>query len=184
MNTFHHQAVSRVPQGFEVVAEAPDGVIEGIEAVDGRSIIGVQWHPESFIMNNDDRMMPLFRWLVGEAALYGRTTALHGRILTVDSHCDTPMLATTGYRLGQRSDVALVDLHKMSEGLLDAATMVAYIPQGARDAQSLCNATEKAFSLLQWVADGVADPAEIMDYYVTGRSLPMGRLSYLYQMDQ
>ena len=34
------------------------------------------------------------------------------------------------------------------------------------------------------VADGVADPAEIMDYYVTGRSFPMGRLSYLYQMDQ
>lgn len=157
VNTFHHQAVSRVPQGFRVVAEASDGVIEGIEAVDGRSIIGVQWHPESFIMNNDDRMMPLFRWLVDEAALYRRTTALHGRILTLDSHCDTPMLASTGYRLGQRSDVALVDLHKMSEGLLDATTMVAYIPQGARDAQSLCNATERAFSLLQWVADGVAD---------------------------
>jgi hypothetical protein len=34
------------------------------------------------------------------------------------------------------------------------------------------------------VADGVADPAEIMDYYATGRSLPMGRLSYLYQMDE
>lgn len=34
------------------------------------------------------------------------------------------------------------------------------------------------------VADGVADPAEIMDYYATGRSLPMGRLSYLYQMDK
>ena len=34
------------------------------------------------------------------------------------------------------------------------------------------------------VADGVADPAEIMDYYVTGRSLPLGRLSYLYQMDK
>ena len=34
------------------------------------------------------------------------------------------------------------------------------------------------------VADGVSDPAEIMDYYATGRSLPMGRLSYLYQLDQ
>lgn len=34
------------------------------------------------------------------------------------------------------------------------------------------------------VADGVADTDEIMDYYVTGRSLPMGRLSYLYQMDK
>ena len=34
------------------------------------------------------------------------------------------------------------------------------------------------------VADGVSDPAEIMDYYVTGCSLPMGRLSYLYQLDK
>lgn len=34
------------------------------------------------------------------------------------------------------------------------------------------------------VADGVVDPDEIMDYYVTGRALPMGRLSYLYQMDK
>jgi hypothetical protein len=34
------------------------------------------------------------------------------------------------------------------------------------------------------VADGVVDSAEIMDYYVTGRSFPMGRLSYLYQMDE
>lgn len=34
------------------------------------------------------------------------------------------------------------------------------------------------------VADGVVDTDEIMEYYVTGRSLPMGRLSYLYQMDE
>lgn len=34
------------------------------------------------------------------------------------------------------------------------------------------------------VADGVSDPAEIMDYYCTGRSLPMGRLSYLYQIGE
>ncbi len=32
------------------------------------------------------------------------------------------------------------------------------------------------------VADGVVDTDEIMDYYVTGRSMPMGRLSYLYQI--
>ncbi len=32
------------------------------------------------------------------------------------------------------------------------------------------------------VADGVVDPDEIMDYYSTGRSMPMGRLSYLYQI--
>ncbi len=32
------------------------------------------------------------------------------------------------------------------------------------------------------VADGVVDTDEIMDYYITGRSMPMGRLSYLYQI--
>ena len=32
------------------------------------------------------------------------------------------------------------------------------------------------------VADGVEDPAEIMNYYASGRSMPMGRLSYLYQI--
>ena len=159
VNTFHHQAVNRVPQGFKVVATSPDGVIEAIEAVDGRSIIGVQWHPESFIMNGNCVMMPLFRWLVDEAALHRRVVELHKRMLTIDSHCDTPMLSDTGYRLGSRDDVALVDLHKMSEGLLDATTMVAYIPQGARDAQSLKLATEKADALLDWVVAGVVDNA-------------------------
>ncbi len=162
VNTFHHQAVSRVPVGFEVVATSPDGVIEGIEATDGRSIIGVQWHPESFIMNGDDSMMPLFRWLVDEAALYRHVTELHERMLTIDSHCDTPMLSHTGYRFDRRDDVALVDLHKMTEGLLDATTMVAYIPQGARDDESLKQATEKADALLSWVEAGVADNAAHM----------------------
>lgn len=157
VNTFHHQAVNRVPLGFEVVATSPDGVIEGIEAVDGRCIIGVQWHPESFIMNGDDVMMPLFRWFVGEAALYRRVTELHERMLAIDSHCDTPMLSHTAYRLDRRDDVALVDLHKMSEGLLDVTTMVAYIPQGARDDASLLQATAMADALLGWVAAGVAD---------------------------
>ncbi len=32
------------------------------------------------------------------------------------------------------------------------------------------------------VADGVENPAEIMSYYASGRSLPVGRLSYLYQI--
>ena len=30
------------------------------------------------------------------------------------------------------------------------------------------------------VADGVENPADIMDYYITGDAFPMGRLSYRY----
>ncbi len=149
VNTFHHQAVSQVPQGFAVSARATDGVIEGMEATDGRSIIGVQWHPESFILHNDNHcMMPLFKWLVNEAKLYGTATAIHAKILSVDSHCDTPMTFEKGYEFFTRSNHALVDVHKMNEGSLDVATMVVYLKQGPRDEESLRQATQKADAIL------------------------------------
>ncbi len=34
------------------------------------------------------------------------------------------------------------------------------------------------------VADGVSEPSEIMNYYTSGRAMPVGRLSYLYQIDK
>lgn len=159
VNTFHHQSVKTVPQGFAVSAYATDGVVEGIEAVDGRSIIGVQWHPEPFIMNDDRCMMPIFNWLIEEARLYRTAKELHGRIISLDSHCDTPMLFEQGYRFEQRSNVALVDLHKMDEGALDAVTMVAYLPQGSRDEASLKEATGRADKLLRTISECVESNA-------------------------
>lgn len=156
VNTYHHQAVKSVPKGFMVNAMATDGVIEGIEAIDGRPIIGVQWHPESFIMDNNRCMMPIFNWLTYEAGLYRRTKELHSRIITVDSHCDTPMLFAKDYRLEERSERALVDLHKMKEGMLDVATMAAYIKQGERDDASLQVATAKAERLIDGIEERVA----------------------------
>lgn len=157
VNTFHHQAVSVVPKGFRISAMSPDGVIEGMEADDGRSIIGVQWHPESFFMKEGNRcMMPLFQWFTAEAELYRHAKELHGRIISVDSHCDTPMLFDEGYELDKRSNKALVDLHKMDEGGLDAATMVAYLKQGSMDKASMLAATRKADELLRGIALRVA----------------------------
>jgi putative glutamine amidotransferase len=47
VNTIHHQAIDRMPEGFHVTAWAPDGVIEAIEADDPAwAFVGVQWHPE------------------------------------------------------------------------------------------------------------------------------------------
>lgn len=156
VNTFHHQAVSRVPQGFRIVARATDGVIEAMEATDCRSIIGVQWHPESFILKDGNRcMMPLFNWIVDEARLYRRAKELHRRIITLDSHCDTPMTFADGYNMQERGN-ALVDIHKMDEGGVDAVTMVAYLKQEARDARSLAAATVKADALLAAIAEKVA----------------------------
>ena len=183
VNTFHHQSVSVVPEGFAVTAYATDGVIEGMESVDGRSIVGVQWHPESFIMNGDRCMMPLFGWLVEEARLYRVSRRFHGHNITVDSHCDTPMLFEKGYLLEERSSTALVDLHKMTEGGLDVATMVAYIPQGPRDANSLSVATEYADGLLAGIAERVGnnsghavlcdDPDRLSGFKGEGRKIIM-----------
>lgn len=47
VNSFHHQAVDRVAEGFRVTAWSPDGVIEGMEwGADDWWAVAVQWHPE------------------------------------------------------------------------------------------------------------------------------------------
>jgi microsomal dipeptidase-like Zn-dependent dipeptidase/anthranilate/para-aminobenzoate synthase component II len=156
VNSFHHQAVSQAPDGFRITAVATDGVIEAMESVDGRPMVGVQWHPECFILKDGNRvMLPLFEWLVSEAALYREARTQHSQIITLDSHCDTPMLFAGGYDLAERSAVALVDLHKMDEGGLDVATMAAYLKQEARDEASLLQATEKAWILLDGIRQRV-----------------------------
>jgi microsomal dipeptidase-like Zn-dependent dipeptidase len=106
------------------VATAKDGVIEAIESTEFKSIIGVQWHPECM-----QEGLPLFQWLVSEAAAYRKAHEVHNRVLTLDTHCDTPMFFPQGIHFEQRDPRILVDLHKMTEGRLDATIMVAYLPQ-------------------------------------------------------
>ena len=125
VNSFHHQAVVEPGPHFRVSATAPDGIIEAIESTEHKPMIGVQWHPEC--MGNDG--LPLFSWLVSEARLYRKTQRLHDRILTLDTHCDTPMFFPQGINFATRDSRILVDLPKMTEGRLDATIMVAYIPQ-------------------------------------------------------
>jgi putative glutamine amidotransferase len=52
VNSFHHQSVGKVGKNLRAVATAPDGVIEAIEDVGGRFVVGVQWHPERGFREN------------------------------------------------------------------------------------------------------------------------------------
>ena len=130
VNSFHHQAVSDSGERFRVTARSADGIIEAIESREYKSIIGVQWHPEC--MSAEDGS-PIFSWLVRQAADYRRTCDLHQRVLTLDTHCDTPMFFPQGVDFGSRDPRILVDLHKMSEGHQDATIMVCYLPQPRQD---------------------------------------------------
>jgi microsomal dipeptidase-like Zn-dependent dipeptidase len=96
-------------------------------------------------------MMPLFRWLRDEAANYAEARRIHQRVLTLDSHCDTPMFFDQDIHFDQRDPRILVDLHKMSEGGLDASIMVAYIPQGPCTPEGHAAATAYADRQLQRV---------------------------------
>ncbi len=125
VNSFHHQAVSEPGEHLRVSATAPDGIIEAVESMEHKPVLGVQWHPECMGAEG----LPLFQWLVGEAATYREVKRVHNRVLTLDTHCDTPMLFPQGIDFASRDDRILVDLHKMTEGRLDATIMVAYLPQ-------------------------------------------------------
>ena len=124
VNSFHHQAVAEAGDKFRIVAKSADGIVEAMESAEFKSIVGVQWHPECM-----EDGLPLFRWLVGEAKSYREAHRTHDRVLTLDTHCDTPMFFPQGIHFDQRDPKILVDLHKMTEGCQDATIMVAYLPQ-------------------------------------------------------
>lgn len=181
VNSFHHQAVKEVPEGFRVTARSKDGIIEGMESTAFRPILGVQWHPECFILENDRTMMPIFGWLREQAALFRRAKQLHSKTIILDSHCDSPMFFDKGAHFYQKNPGVeveyayvgepspdgsptfrynpLVDLHKMTCGRLDASFMVAYLHQYERDEESLKAAVAKADRLLTLIDERIGECA-------------------------
>ena len=60
VNSYHHQGIKKVGEGFREVAWSKDGLVEGIEHTDPtRKVAGVQWHPE-WMRTKDPIMQSLF----------------------------------------------------------------------------------------------------------------------------
>ena len=125
VNSFHHQAVADTGKHFRVTAKAPDGVIEAMESTEFKPFLGVQWHPEC--LEKEGRK--LFEWLVAQASNFQLAKRIHDRVLTLDTHCDTPMFFHQDIKFDQRDPRILVDLHKMTDGRQNAVIMAAYLPQ-------------------------------------------------------
>ena len=166
VNSFHHQAVDDAGQRFRITAKAPDGVAEAMESTEHKPIMGVQWHPEW--LGGDG--LPLFRWLVDQAQNFRAAKQLHQRILTLDTHCDTPMFFPQGIHFEQRDKRILVDLHKMTDGHQDAVIMAAYLPQPKlgdtfsatlQQSSSFEGVRDKAFATTPYsYANGIFDQIE------------------------
>ena len=125
VNSFHHQAVADTGKHFRVTAKSPDGIIEAMESTEFKPFLGVQWHPEC--LEKEGRK--LFEWLVAQASNFQLAKRIHDRVLTLDTHCDTPMFFHQDIKFDHRDPRILVDLHKMTDGRQNAVIMAAYLPQ-------------------------------------------------------
>lgn len=149
VNSFHHQAVKDVAPEFVQTAVAPDGINEGMRHPE-KSVFSVQWHPEAMAIHGDEEAQALFNHFIEEARIFRQAKELHQRIVTLDSHTDTPMIFPGHFNIGEKQG-GKVNLPFMEEGRIDAAFMVAYIPQGERDEASLVKATAYAEERLKEV---------------------------------
>ena len=88
---------------------------------------------------------------------------IHKKILTIDTHTDTPMLfsSDTSIDLGKLNSNTKVDFPKMQNGGLDAVFMAVYLPQGKRDEVNNYLAKNKALSILQLIKKQVEKYPEI-----------------------
>lgn len=59
VNSFHHQSVKRLAEGFMIVAKSSDGIIEAIQHKE-KNIWGVQFHPE-MMHRRDEKMLDIFK---------------------------------------------------------------------------------------------------------------------------
>lgn len=87
-------------------------------------------------------------------ALKAKASEIHGRVLTVDTHSDTPsLMVRREWDIGERHEPGLrrsgkIDLPRMVEGGLDAEFFAVFIGQGKRTPEGYARAKERAMVML------------------------------------
>ncbi|MCH7656788.1 MAG: dipeptidase [Bacteroidetes bacterium] len=93
---------------------------------------------------------------MNEENLTEKAVKIHDQILTVDTHCDTPMrLLRSGFNLGEKHDSreggGKFDFPRMKEGGLDAIFFAVFIGQGDRTEEG----NEKARNYVMEIFDAI-----------------------------
>lgn len=63
VNSWHHQAIKDLGKDLKVVSMAPDGIIEAIELPTATFVLGVQYHPEWHVAENENKFLDFFKTL-------------------------------------------------------------------------------------------------------------------------
>ncbi|MBR5205519.1 MAG: membrane dipeptidase [Bacteroidaceae bacterium] len=137
--------------------QSADGLVNILNTLDG--ILTTESQESLLTLLASNRQIPILTideatdsnaicTFMAEATSFMEAKRLHNRILTLDSHCDTPMFFDQEINFASRDPKILVDLHKMTEGHLDATIMVAYLEQQGLTDEDLMAATAKADRIL------------------------------------
>jgi membrane dipeptidase len=125
-------------------------------------------------MRNKLSLLLIFLFLPGmkifcsndTADIYKKAGKIHDRILSVDSHTDTPLrLQQAGFDISKRHDPvkdhSKVDFPRMKEGRLDAAFFGVFVPQGKRNPEASQKAKQKALILFDTIYSMLAKNHDI-----------------------
>lgn len=103
-----------------------------------------------------------------EEQLIKRADKIHASILTVDTHCDTPMeFSDSTFDLGLRHDAGCVDFPRMIEGGLHSEFFAVFIGQGPRNDSSYNKVHEKALNIFDAIHKNVAKNSKMAEIALT-----------------
>jgi membrane dipeptidase len=107
------------------------------------------------------------------ASIEERARALHARMLTVDTHCDTAFnLLRPNWDIGERHDPlkresGKIDLPRMKEGGLDAEFFAAFVGQGPRTPEGYVKARDLAVKICDAVVKMTTDHPALIGLAMT-----------------
>ena len=110
---------------------------------------------------------------VSEEELLARAKDIHEKVLTVDTHADTPSrLLREGWIIGERHDPGergsgCIDLPRMKEGGLDAEFFAVYVGQGELTPEGYVRAKERADRLLEALYQMEKDHPDLVEIATT-----------------
>jgi membrane dipeptidase len=93
---------------------------------------------------------------------------IHAAVLTVDTHCDTPMrLTRSGFDLGIRNNDGCVDFPRMFEGGLNAEFFAVYLGQGPRDDSTNQRVYERTLGIFEAIHTNVEKNSSMAEVALT-----------------
>ncbi|MGB8489623.1 MAG: dipeptidase [Bacteroidales bacterium] len=92
----------------------------------------------------------------GNEKLIRRADRIHERILTVDTHCDTPMeMVSSGFDLGVRHEEGCVDFPRMKEGGLTSEFFAVFTQQGPLTDSAYASVHKEAIGALEAIHSNI-----------------------------